>query len=103
MALSFARTQPKGSSMDTPAIVGVTDGDQPDVDERLPDRRPGPVESKPKAASRKRLRDSLILEFGFDDSSASAIVRAVDDPDQALLQLKAPSEIGVHGGSLKTI
>lgn len=89
--------------MDSLANIGAVDGDQPDVDEQLPDRRPRPVETRPKAASRAKLRGTLRDEFGFDEDSAAAIVRAVEDPDQALIQLKAPAEIGVHGGALKIV
>lgn len=89
--------------MDGQALVGVVDSDEPDVDESLPDRRPRAVETKPKTGARNKLNGILVDEFGFDVDSAVAIVRAIEDPDQAIIQLKAPAEIGVHGGTLRII
>ncbi|MFI2366611.1 hypothetical protein [Promicromonospora sp. NPDC019610] len=76
--------------------------EEPDIDENLPDRRPRPVDTRPKTAARNRLRTAL-TELGFDNDSAAAIVRAVDDPEQTLTQLRAPAEIGVHGGVLRVV
>lgn len=77
--------------------------EQPDVDENLPDRRPRAVETRPMRSARTKLRNQLVAEFQFDEDSAAAIVRAIDDPDQTLTHLRAPSEVGVHGGVLRVV
>ena len=99
--LHAVKTDAKGRGMSEEAVS--LSNEQPDVDENLPDRRPRPVETRPKTASRNKLRGVLTTEFGFDEDSADAIVRAVDDPDLTLTQLRAPAEIGVHGGVLKVV
>ena len=51
-----------------------TEPNLPDVDESLPDRKPRPVETKPKTSARAKLKQVLVAELEFDQDSASAIV-----------------------------
>jgi hypothetical protein len=72
------------------------------VDDSLPGRRlrPAPPEGTP--AVRRKLIEAL-LALNFDEASAEAVARAVDDPRALLEQLKAPAELGVHGGTIRYV
>lgn len=68
----------------------------------LPGRRlrPAPPEATP--TTRRKLVEALIA-LDFDEASAEAVARAVDDPKSLIEQLKAPAELGVHGGSIRYV
>ncbi|KRF28937.1 hypothetical protein [Phycicoccus sp. Soil802] len=78
------------------------EGQLEDADEALPPRPIKDFETRPKTAARNRLLKEF-RDLGFDEASSVAMVRAIDDPDQALAQLKAPAEFGVHGGTIRYI
>jgi hypothetical protein len=56
--------------------------------------------SRARANARKTLADALVAKFGHDAASATAIARAVVDPTRVRLQLGAPIEERVPGGTL---
>lgn len=70
-----------------------------DVADALPPRSILAPRPPATSAARRKLAEGLSA-LGLDESSATAIVRAVEDPEIVLRQLRYPAEFGVHGGSL---
>jgi len=68
----------------------------------LPGRRLRPALTEATPTIRRKLVETLI-GLNFDDTSAEAVARAVDDPKSLIEQLKAPAELGVHGGSIRYV
>lgn len=68
----------------------------------LPERRLREAKPAPTPAARRRLIEAL-QALGFDEATAEAVARAVDDPRALIEQLKAPAELGVHGGTIRYV
>lgn len=70
--------------------------------EALPERRLRPAIPEAKPATRRRLVEALVAS-NFTETAAEAVARAVEDPRGLVEQLKAPAELGVHGGTIRYV
>lgn len=68
----------------------------------LPGRRLKPQLPEARPSVRRKLVEAL-LALNFSEPSAEAVARAVDDPRGLIDQLKAPAELGVHGGTIRYV
>lgn len=68
----------------------------------LPERRLRPALPDAKPTVRRRLVEALTA-LDFTDAAAEAVARAVEDPKALIEQLKAPAELGVHGGTIRYV
>ena len=86
-------------------VAAPGDGDldeEPTGVDTLPERRLREAIPEPTPAVRRRLIEAL-LGLGFDEASAETVARAVEDPRALIEQLKAPAELGVHGGTIRYV
>ncbi len=90
-----------GASDGTPSDDGDP-GEDATVADSLPERRLREAKPEPTPAIRRRLIEAL-QSLGFDETTAEAVARAVDDPRALIEQLKAPAELGVHGGTIRYV
>ncbi len=73
-----------------------------DEHEELPGRSVQSPTSAPSASAKRRLTEALV-ERGFQPHLAKVLTRAVESPKAVLDQLKAPAEMGIHGGAIEYV
>lgn len=83
-------------------VVPDDDSDPDDEGDVLPERRLRSALPEATPAARRKLVEALSA-LEFTDAAAEAVARAVEDPRALVEQLKAPAELGVHGGTIRYV